>query len=131
VAWADFGRADELFGLANCSEQERLDLSRKFDAAMTLNHRLFQQHAFRKSLASEVIGAARSVINISLFEVSTVVFSRFAEMLDPESDAALHDIMVELVRDDVFGRSITYSTNSTQAVHQRFGRLEAAVEELL
>jgi hypothetical protein len=102
--------------LADCSDNERQDLRRRFDAAMSLNHRLFQQHAFRKSLAYEYSGAARSVI--------------FAESSDPEGDATLRNIMVDLVRDDVFGRSITYSTNSTQAVRQRFGSLEAAVEVL-
>lgn len=114
--------------LADCDDEARLDLRRRFDAAMTLSHRLFQQHAFRKSLAS---GPARSMINISLFEVSAVVFARFAETFDPKGDVVLHDIMVERVRDDTFAKSITYSTNSTQAVYQRFKMLEDVVGNAL
>lgn len=114
--------------LTDCTEEERLDLRHRFDAAMTINHRLFKQHAFRKSLAFGSAAVGRSVINISLFEVSAVIFSRLAATFDLEHDAALHDSFVELMRDDVFVRSITYSTNSTQAVHQRFGCLEAKLE---
>lgn len=117
--------------LADSTEKERLDIRRRFDAAMTLSYRLFQRRAFRKSLASDVAETGRGVINISLFEVSAVVFARFAETFDPQSDSALHETIVGLLRNDVFRKSITYSTNSTQAVHQRFGILEAAVEQQL
>jgi len=117
--------------LAASVENERLDLRQRFDAAMTLSHRLFHQHAFRKSLASESSDATRSVINISLFEVSAVVFAHLSKTSGNNDDSTLHNILVSLVRDDAFARSITYSTNSTQAVHQRFGRLEAALEKIL
>ena len=69
---------------------------------MSLSHRLFHQHAFRKSLASESPEASRSIINISSFEVSAVVFARFAETFDPKGDQALHDIMAERVKDETF-----------------------------
>lgn len=138
IGWRDYTTGDMdgflargLKLLADCSEQERLELRSRFDAAMTLSYRLFRQHAFRKSLASKFAGAARSIINISLFEVSTVAFARFAENFDPDDDHLLHDTMVDLVGDEVFGRSITYSTNSTQPVHQRFGTLETALEGFL
>ena len=75
--------------------------------------------------------ASRSIINISLFEVSAVVFARFAETFDPKGDQALHDIMAERVKDETFAKSITYSTNSTQAVHQRFKMLEDVVGAVL
>jgi hypothetical protein len=115
--------------LAQSTEQEMSNLRRSFDAAMMLSHRLFKQHAFRKSLAGGA-GAARSVINISLFEVSAVIFARFALSFDPQHETSLHKTIVELVQDDLFARSITYSTNSTQAVHQRFGRLESMMGKL-
>jgi hypothetical protein len=117
--------------LAQCNDPERVDLRFRFDAAMTLCYRLFQQHAFRKSLASESAGAARSPVNISFFEVSAVVFAGFAATFDPKSDTALHDIIAELVKDDAFSKSITYSTNSTQAVQQRFKMLLAEVGEAM
>ncbi len=134
IGWQNYKTGDMdgflakgLKSLAERSEQERGDLRHRFDAAMTLCHRLFQQHAFRKSLASGSAGAARSPINISLFEVSAVVFASFATTFDPEGAEALHDIIVELVKDDAFAKSITYSTNSTQAVHQRFKMLQAGL----
>jgi len=34
-----------------------------------------------------------------------------------------------MVSDEDFARSITYSTNSTQAVRKRFSTLEAALEQ--
>ena len=110
--------------LADCDEAVRLDLRRRFDAAMTLSHRVFEQHAFRKSLAS---GPTRSPINISLLEVSAVVFAGFAETFDPKRDVTLHNIMVKLVLDETFAKSITYSTDSTQAVNKRFKMLEDIV----
>ena len=136
IGWQDYKTGDMdgflargLKLLAKLSDQDRLDLRRRFDAAMTLCYRLFQQHAFRKSLASELAEAARSPINISLFEVNAVVFARFAETFDPKGDVALHDIIAGLVKDHAFAQSITYSTNSTQAVRQRFGMLQAAMED--
>lgn len=116
--------------LANCSAEERTDLRRKFDFAMSLSQRLFKQHTFRKSLTSQNSDAARSVINISLFEVSAVVLARRADA-NAMDDASLHYQMVNLVGNEAFARSITYSTNSTQAVHERFSRFEAAMPELL
>jgi hypothetical protein len=117
--------------LAELSVEERANLRREFDAAMSLSARLFGQHAFRKSLASEYSNAPRSVINISLFEVSAVILSRFASVFDSVSDDTVRLIIEILVRDDDFARSITYSTNSTQAVRKRFSMLEGALESFL
>jgi hypothetical protein len=110
--------------LAVCNDEERFALRAKFDAALTLSYRLFQQHAFRKSLASEFAESARSPINISLFEVCTVSFSRFAEGFTADGDNFIKTIIINLLKNDIFVKSITYSTNSTQAVQQRFGILE-------
>lgn len=120
--------AQGLRRLAELSEGERLTLRQDFDAAMSLSSRLFGQHAFRKSLGSEIENASRSVINISLFEVSSVILARFAALLDGSLDDELREIMEHLVRDEEFARSITYSTNSTQAVRKRFSTLETALE---
>ena len=137
IGWREFKTGDMdaflakgLKILAACVESERLDLRRRFDAAMVLNYQMFQHHAFRKSLTTANFLSARSVINISLFEVIAVVLARFAETFDASGAGALHKIIVDLVRDDAFVKSITYSTNSTQAVRHRFSTLEAALEEL-
>ena len=131
--------ADGLKKLARCTETDRDDLRRSFDAAMLLSHRLFGRHAFRKSLASVSKWAPRSVINISLFEVSAVVFARLAERSVCKENGELveielkklREIIVDLVESAEFSRAITYSTNSTQAVIQRFGLFEKAVGNLM
>ncbi len=121
--------AQGLKRLAALSEDGRATLRQDFDAAMSLSSRLFGQHAFRKSLASEFGNASRSVINISLFEVSAVILARFAAFSDESDDDKIRKIIEELVSDEDFARSITYSTNSTQAVRKRFSTLDAALAQ--
>ncbi|TAV92044.1 DUF262 domain-containing protein [Rhizobium leguminosarum] len=113
-----------LTALERSTEEEREGLRWSFDKAMERSFRLFNQHAFRKSLVAEYPGASRSVINISLFEVSSVIIARDAGEV---SDDVVHRTMVGLLKDENFARSITYSTNSTQAVRQRFQMFEAAL----
>lgn len=86
------------------------------------------RHAFRKSL---IYGSriARSVINISLFEVCAVTMSGLRD-LDAAEVVYLRDSVVELVQDAGFANSITYSTNSTTQVRVRFARMEEVVAEL-
>ena len=118
--------ADGLTQLAELSPEERDELMSSFEKAMLLSIGLFGDHAFRKSLAYANDGVARSVINISLFEVCAVVFSNLGE-LDDLDVANLRDLIIDIVQNDNFSRSITYSTNSTQAVHSRFRLFEDAV----
>lgn len=120
--------AQGLKRLADLGDEKRASLRQDFDAAMSLSARLFGQHAFRKSLASQYTNASRSVINISLFEVSSVILARFAVLSHGSDDDEIRSIIEELVGDEDFARSITYSTNSTQAVRKRFSTLEAALE---
>lgn len=120
--------AQGLQRLAELSGNDRTKLRADFDEAMNISSRLFGQHAFRKSLASDIVNASRSIINISLFEVSAVILASFAPKLKLSWDQELREIIEDLVRDDDFARSITYSTNSTQAVKMRFATLENAFE---
>lgn len=120
--------AQGLKRLANLSVEERATLRKNFDAAMEISSRLFSQHAFRKSLAAETpSSAARSVINISLFEVSAVILSQIAGSLQVAREGELKGIVEDLVRNEEFARSVTYSTNSTQAVKKRFSMFESAL----
>ncbi|UVI38378.1 DUF262 domain-containing protein [Qipengyuania spongiae] len=117
--------------LATLSDEERDGLRTRFDRAMTLSHRLFGQHAFRKSLAHDSPDVPRSVINISLFEVSAVVLSRISHTLTGTDEDSIRETIAALVEDEDFSRAITYSTNSTQAVHARFSILQDALDEYL
>ncbi|MBP2489137.1 hypothetical protein JOH50_004864 [Rhizobium leguminosarum] len=132
LGWTNYTTGDmdsylaaSLMALAKCSEEQRQMLRSSFDTAMERSFRLFNQHAFRKSLAAEYPGASRSVINISLFEVSSVIIAQRGGKV---SDDVIRRTMLSLLRDENFVRAITYSTNSTQAVRQRFQMFETALE---
>lgn len=120
--------ADGLTRLSDLSDDDREQLRVHFDGAMELNREIFKEHAFRKSLGSENRWSARSVINISLFEVCAVC------MADPDvynadepTKARIKAAVVALLHDDDFVRAITYSTNSTIAVKNRFAVMEDAI----
>lgn len=121
--------AKALTQLASMSNDEREHLRLDFDAAMSLNYKLFKRHAFRKSLVSDFELASRSVINISLFETCGVEMAAFAARFDMSREDHLRNIIVALVKNESFGRSITYSTNSTQAVRARFSAMAQALSE--
>ncbi|MEO9834885.1 MAG: DUF262 domain-containing protein [Hyphomonas sp.] len=135
LGWQDYTSGDMdtflakgLKRLACMSNDEREGLRERFDAAMKLSEKLFEHHAFRKSLSADDFDGRRSVINISLFEVTAFVFAQWSEQLAEDVDYdALRETIEELVQEEVFSRAITYSTNSTQAVRIRFAMMERAV----
>lgn len=116
--------ADGLVALSRLAQSEMEALLHSFEQVMALNRKLFKEHAFRKSLNSPHHYAVRSVINISLFEVCSVTMSEGNWVEMETSHIALHDAIVALLQDAEFVRSITYSTNSTAAVHRRFLLME-------
>ncbi len=121
--------AEGLAALSSLSDDERSLLRKGFDAAMLLNHKLFGEHAFRKSLAGTT--TYRTVINISLFEVCAVTMNSLRADLGIEVETLLHDAIVDLVRDREFDRSITYSTNSTVSVQRRFSAMEKVISKVV
>jgi hypothetical protein len=106
------------------------ELREQFERSMTLNYFLFKQHAFRKSLTGSP-GGNRSVLNIALFDVCSVLLSR----LDPSKADSLSEPIKEavrgLIRDSAFNHSITYSTNSRKQVEKRFTDAEQSLAEVL
>jgi len=117
--------ADGLNRLTSLAEQERAALRHVFDKTMLLNHYLFGEHAFRKSLSNSP-PATRSVINISLFEVCAVTMSE-NYILDGSDRGLLRTTIIDLVKNENFAHAITYSTNSTVAVQKRFEMMEIAL----
>jgi hypothetical protein len=73
--------AKALEKMNNLGSQELEELFQIFEHAMKMNHLLFGRHAFRKSLASKSQNAERSVINISLFDVCSVLLAPLDENL--------------------------------------------------
>lgn len=96
------------------------NLSASFAHSMDANRYLFKEHAFRKSLAREDANVPRSVLNIALFDVFSVMLAGFTK-----DDIKLHaneirDMSQMLINDEKFSHAITYSTNSTKQVGYRF-----------
>lgn len=123
--------ASGLTTLARLSEHERHQLRKTFDFVMDLNWSLFGDHAFRKSLFLNHRLAARSIINISLFEVCAVALFDVAELAleDQRTQGKLKECLLSLAHDEQFMKAITYSTNSTAAVQARFAAAKEAVEK--
>lgn len=95
--------------------------------SMQANRFLFQEHAFRKSLAHEKDIAARTVLNIALFDVCSVLFSSISKDLIMEKAEALREVFSVLIGDAKFNHAITYSTNSTRQVKIRFEMARQAI----
>ena len=111
----------------NLMDEEKLEsLEKRFLLSMKNNHKLFSRHAFRKSLARD--GYSRSVINISLFDVMSCVFSTIPSDVVAEKRDELFKRIGDLVLNEKFEDAITYSTNSTRQVQTRFEMIE---EELV
>lgn len=107
------------------------DLTAAFQTGLQRSQELFGRHSFRKSLVEGDDGAARSVINISLFEVMMVSLIQLSTE-DFESNAdEIEEALVDLVVDENFLDAITYSTNSTRQVHQRFRMMDKALEDFI
>jgi hypothetical protein len=116
--------------LAALGGDDREELLQAFEWSMSLNRKLFRDHAFRKSLVSGSNSAARSVINISLFDVCAVTLTE-VDRTTKESDLkCLRDAVIDLLKKETFVRAITYSTNSTIAVQNRFAAMETVLVEV-
>lgn len=107
------------------------NLTISFKNGLKRNKKLFGRHAFRKSLVDAAVSteASRSVINISLFEVMMVGLSELRSEEFSENSRDIKTVIIELAHDEEFLNSITYSTNSTRQVHQRFAMVHDVLGE--
>lgn len=113
--------------LGSLDDDQRQELRRLFDTAIRLNHVLFGDHAFRKSLVG-LPEQNRSVINISLFEVCCVAMCKLGYVLEEKPrHEALRNVVIGLIADKEFNAAITYSTNSTRSVKARFSKMGGAI----
>lgn len=117
-----------LAALAESTEEKRHILRRDFDRAMSLCSSLFGDHAFRKSLTNGP-QAARSVINISLFEVCATTMSRLGPLAQNQEEH-LFEAVTKLIADPSFSNAITYSTNSTIQVRKRFSTMTDVIDNM-
>ena len=117
-------------GVINGPDFDTEQLTKRFDLAMRANGFLFKTHAFRKSLVSGDEHAHRSVINISLFDVCSVLLaSKSAEEIKAKA-ADIREAVQLLLTDSIFSNAITYSTNSKRQVGTRFKLARAAFDRV-
>jgi hypothetical protein len=109
------------------SKTELESLTEEFDQAMKANYMLFGKHAFRKSLAENSPLASRTVINIALFDVCSVLFATLEEAATTKHADQLRNSISALIKDETFSQAITYGTNGVPQVTTRFKMMKKAI----
>ena len=111
-------------------DQRRAQIHERFIYSMRVNKYLFGEHAFRKSLAQEQF-SNRSVLNIALFDVLSVILADADVDVIKVRRKAITIAIKHLIGTNSFAHSISYSTNSTKQVQNRFKLARKAVKEAL
>lgn len=102
-----------------------------FEHSMRWNRRLFEKHAFRKSLADSDKHVSRKPINFALFDVCSVLFADLPKELDERAVQHLQQGFRGLFDDSEFVSSITYATNDSMRVRTRFNKATQAIQKAL
>jgi len=105
-------------------EKELDSLAHAFHQSMKSNYELFRDHAFRKSLAKKNNMSARTVINIALFDVCSVTFSKIDPLIALNNVEKFRKMMIHRLSDGGFVDSITHGTNALRQVYARFEMME-------
>ena len=124
--------------LDTLDDDKRTELKELFELTMKLNYELFGEHAFRKSLYNKE--GRKSVINISLFDVLSVSFTKLIAKLDAKNMSDLKreievknlkKIVIEALDGQEFWDAITIATNSEYAVKFRYKTISDMIEDQL
>ncbi len=102
-------------------------MSERFLLSMLINERIFKQNAFRKIRENN----RRSVINVALFDVFSVLFARYGEKIREQHDEQISLAFMKLLEDQEFLDSISFATNGVKKVKLRFQRIEEMLERIL
>ena len=102
-------------------------LSGQFRTCLQNNFKVFGKHAFRKHTEGQ---DSRSVLNASLWDVMSTGLSRYPEHVVEARADKLRDAFYELMCDEEFIRSITYSVNDMRRVKHRFERADKMFMEV-
>lgn len=103
------------------------EMTERFLRSMFLNKRIFGTNAFRKIKED----GTRSVINVALFDVFSVLFAKYGDRIQEEHDAAILSGFRDLLVDEAFFDTISYATNSVKKVEYRFQRVKNLLKEVL
>lgn len=113
---------------------ELVTLIQDFEKSMVINYELFGKHAFRKSIeidSAQANYSAKSVINIALFDVCSVLFAKIdLEVVEGNIDLFRKTIR-DLLKYQNFYDAISFATNGIRQVNSRFTMMEEAFEEVI
>ncbi len=119
--------ADALIRM-NCMDDQELDeLSSLFQKGLENNLEVFGRHAFRKRQRNQ---EHRSVINASLWDVMVTGLSCIDAHVVASRADALQEGFYQLMEDEDFIAAITYGTNATRRVIDRFRMAQVLFEEV-
>lgn len=115
------------------NKQELEELFEVFVHSMKVNSLLFDRHAFRKSLVDGIRNkwADRTVLNIALFDVCSVLLAHLEESLINKHSVELSEKIGALFKNYDFFQAISYGTNGLTQVRTRFRLMEEAIAEVL
>ena len=120
--------AEALGRMNRMSEAELKELRERLSASLKLGTLVFGIHAFRKHTRDQ---QKRAVINLSLFDVFSVLFAKASPALVEQRKDAIRDGFYALLADQDYVRDITYGTSSKARVQGRFLRTEKMLNEVL
>jgi hypothetical protein len=123
--------ATTLEEMNSLSKPDLDNLAKQFELSMKTNYMLFGRHAFRKSLAYKSQSAGRTVINIALFDVCSVLFTAIREDVAEKCADQLRSSISTLINDTTFSQAITYGTNGLAQVKTRFQMMKTVIEEVI
>ncbi len=103
------------------------ELTCRFLLSMRRNHRIFAESAFRRIKEK----GRRSVINVALFDVFSVLMAKHGEHIQQDHDARIRAGFRTLLEDTEFVDAISFATNGAKKVAYRFERTDTMLKELL
>ncbi len=119
--------AEALIKMNQMDDQELDHMSSEFQAGLKNNLYVFGRHAFRKRLRDQ---DHRSVINASLWDVMVVGLSCIDSRTVEARSVALQEAFYDLMENDDFIAAITYGTNDTRRVTDRFRMSQELFKEV-
>ncbi len=135
VGWKLYGTPevpdyDEYLGTAlqqlNANPKKLESLKAAFVRSMEYNEQVFGPHAFRKSRAAD---SKRSALNLAMFDVFSVILSRYEpQTFTPEVAKKLRAVVGRLLATPAFLNSISYATARPENLHTRFRIGEEMIE---
>jgi hypothetical protein len=130
--WRDYsGKMDNFLGDTLSKMNRQCDfelLSQQFLGSMRLNTLVQGDHAFRKSLLSPI---SRSVLNIALFDVLSVLFAGANPEAVESEKVEIKKQIRGLMQNTEFDLAISRSTNSVKMVRTRFKMAEDVLTPFL